>query len=308
MTSTEAASAERRELALTLIICSRDRAAEVATCLPHVAEQAREFEDVEVIVVDNGSTDNTREVVEQLSVELGYAFRYVFEPVAGLCQARNRGRAEARGRVLSYIDDDEEIQPGFIGRIRDHFEAGTSDCLGGKIGLRLMGEPPFPVDDQMLWFFCTTTLGEEPRPLVYPEHPNGGCMSFRVDVFDAVGGFDTNLKLYGDETEFFRRVTDKGYKMFYDPQLVANQIIPKERLTKEEIRYKSMIRGQGAASAWMLGARPGLGKRLSKGAEYSARFVYVYLRSLTGGTFGRFFTLWFNWGFLTQILRGFEVR
>src|SRR5690348_12990589 len=96
---------------LSVIICTRNRASEIAECLPGLAEQAKQFSDVEVLVVDNGSTDNTKETVQQLSDRFQFPFRYVFEPIAGLCQARNRGAAEAQAEVLAYIDDDERIGP-----------------------------------------------------------------------------------------------------------------------------------------------------------------------------------------------------
>ena len=292
---------------LSTIICTRNRADEIVNCLPVVALQARQFGDVEVVVVDNGSTDNTRAIVLELTERLEFPFKYVYEPVAGLCQARNRGRAEASGRVLAYIDDDEEIGPDWIRQIREHFLSEKSDCLAGKIGVRLEAEPPFPVDDEMLWFFCTTALGDKERYLEYPEHANGGNMSFRTEVFDAVGGFDTNLKLYGDETEFFRRVSEMEFGTYYNPKIEVNQIIPKDRLTKEELRHKSIVRGKGAAAVWLLG--PGLGTtRLPKIVEFFLRTGYVGVRQLSGRTFGRFFTFWFNWGYLVQLTKGPNVR
>ncbi|MBK8300790.1 MAG: glycosyltransferase family 2 protein [Chitinophagaceae bacterium] len=81
---------------LSIIICSRNRAKELESCLPVVAKQASLFRDVEVIVVDNGSTDNTMETIQRIVSSLQYVFRYVLEPIPGLCQARNRGRAEAK--------------------------------------------------------------------------------------------------------------------------------------------------------------------------------------------------------------------
>lgn len=293
---------------LSVIICTRNRADEIIDCLPHVAAQAKQFPDVEVVVVDNGSTDNTKDVVERASRDLVFPFRYVYEPVTGLCQARNHGRARARGAVLAYIDDDEEVAPGWVAGMREHFLAKKSDCLAGRVGVRLKAEPPFVVDEEMMWFFCTTALGDEPRFLSYPEHPIGGSMAFTTEVFDTTGGFDTNLKLYGDETEFFRRASGLGFTAYYNPEILANQVVPANRLTKTELRFKSLIRGKGAASVWLLGNEASVGSRISKILEYALRTGYVGARSVTGRTFGRFFTFWFNWGFLKQLISGIEVK
>lgn len=293
------------QILLSIIICTRNRADEIINCLPEVARQAQEFSDIEIIVVDNGSTDNTKEVIANFAEKLNYPFRYVYESVAGLCQARNTGRAAAKGKVLTYIDDDEQIAAGWAEQIREHFLMAKSDCLAGKVGVRLEGEPPFPVEDKMLWFFCATNYGENERFLSYPEHPFGGNMSFKTEVFDAVGGFDTNLKLYGDETNFFRRASEKGFSMFYNPRAEVKQVIPANRLTKDELRQKSYIWGKGAATNWLLSVG-GFGQRIAKIVEFSIRTAFMELSSVFGVNFGKFYTLWYNRGYLTQLLKGLE--
>ena len=290
---------------LSVIICTRNRADEIVNCLPLIAAQAKNFSDVEVLVIDNGSTDHTKETVERLAA--GNPIRYVYEPVAGLCQARNRGAAESRGRVLVYIDDDVQIQDDWIARIRAHFEAGKSDCLGGKVSVRLEGQPPFEIGEEMLWFFQATAFGDAERRLRFPEHPIGCNMAFRREVFEAVGGFNTELKLYGDETDFFRRAAAKDFLIVYDPRIEVSQIIPAGRLTVEELRHKSYIWGKGSATLWLL-STPGFFRRSRKIAEFSLRAVYVGLSSLVSWSFGKFYTFWYNCGYLAQLLRGLERK
>jgi glycosyltransferase involved in cell wall biosynthesis len=168
------------------------------------------FSDVEVIVIDNGSTDNTKEVVNGLAAESRDCVRYVFEPIAGLCQARNRGRSEAKGSVLAYIDDDVVVGDEWVKRVRQHFIEQKSDCLGGRVTATLDGELAFQMDDSMLWFFQATSFGDKPRDLEYPEHPIGCNMAFTTEVFDAVGGFETALKLYATKLTFFAAPTPKA--------------------------------------------------------------------------------------------------
>jgi glucosyl-dolichyl phosphate glucuronosyltransferase len=298
---------------LSVIICTRNRAAEIVNCLPSVAREARSFSDVEVVIVDNGSTDSTREVIENVSEKLDYAFRYLFEPVAGLCQARNRGRAESRGQAIAYIDDDVLLEDGWIAKIREHFLAEKSDCLGGKVSVRLEGDAPFEIEDEMLWFFQASNFGERERELKFPEHPIGCNMAFRAEVFDTVGGFNTELKLYGDETDFFRRVSEKNFTVFYDPQIEVSQVIPADRLTVEELKHKSYIWGKGAAKVWLLstlesdGGGGGGVKRIKKIAEFGLRTLYIQLVSIASrANFGKFYTLWYNRGYLAQLMKGLK--
>ena len=290
---------------LSIIICTRNRAEELAGCVRSIVPQAGEFDDVEILVVDNGSTDNTSEVVERISEETGGPIRYVFEPVAGLCQARNRGRAEARGRVLAYLDDDVIIGDEWVRRVRQHFLNGKSDCLGGKVTANLVGEPPFKVDDSMLWFFQATAFGEKPRELVHPEHPIGCNMAFTTDVFDVIGGFDTNLKLYGDETDFFRRASDAGFSTWYDPEAVVDQTIPADRLTKEELKQKSRKWGEGAAVLWLI-SKPGNLAFVAGILKYVAATATLSLRLIVKPDFPAFYTYWYNLGFLSRLFTGIK--
>lgn len=286
---------------VSIIICSRNRADELFASAREVALQSRILPNVEVIVVDNGSTDNTRKVVEALILEFGPQVRYVHEPTAGLCQARNRGRAEARGSVLAYIDDDVIVSHGWVERLLDNFYSDKVDCLGGKVTADLRGELPFPMDDSMLWFFQVTNFGEIRRLLTYPEHPIGCNMAFRTEVFDAVGGFDTNLKLYGDETDFFRRVNESGIHIYYDPLQLVTQHIPAARLTKQAIKEKSYKWGRGSATVWLLSKRTRL-RRLARILEYTVRSMFLWVRLSNGQTFGRYYTYWYNRGYLSSLM------
>lgn len=292
---------------LSIIICSRDRADEIANCLPDIISQARKFSDVEVLVVDNGSTDDTKQVVESISGESVCPFRYVYEPIAGLCQARNRGRAEAKGKILAYIDDDARIADDWVQQVRRNFLEQTTDCLTGRVAVEIEGDADFEITEDMLWFFGKREFGDETQEMFYPSHPIGCNMAFRAEVFDAVGGFNTNLKLYGDETDFFRRAAEKKFKMLYDPQVEIKQVIPANRLVKEELRHKSYLWGKGSATVWLLSSSGAL-TRIGKIAEYFFRTVYLAASSLVRSGFGKFFTLWYNCGYLVQLIKGLEKR
>ncbi len=296
-----------RPIFLSIIICSRNRAHEIVNCLPGVAAQARMIPDAEVIVVDNGSTDNTKQVVEKIAAGLNYPFRYVYEPIPGLCQARNTGRAGATGKVLAYLDDDALLKPKWMERVYQHFQQQKSDCLGGKVSVDLGGKMPFRFDESMHWFFMASNMGETPRMLAHPEHPTGCNMAFTTNVFDTVGGFNTNLKLYGDETDFFRRVFEHGFTVYYDPAVELSQFIPADRLTKEELKDKSYKWGKGSATHWLLKGNPA-GQRAFKVAEFTARTAYMAVMSKLRGNFGGFYTYWYNRGYLAQLLKGLETQ
>ena len=291
------------DIFLSVIVCTRNRADELVNCLPALAEQCAAFPDVEVLVVDNGSADNTREVVERFAAGPGSPVRYTYEPEAGLCRARNQGRRAARGRVIAYVDDDAVIGPGWVGRVRGHFLAGKSDCLGGRIEVEVEGEMPDWLPQDLLWVLGKTMLGDEARPISFPLHPQGGNFAVRTEVFDAVGGFDPKIALYGDETEFFRRVSRHDFAMAYDPEALVTQRVPAHRLSRKELASKAYRWGRGAALVWLL-ASPGEARRWAKAAEYALRAAYVGARWCTRPGFGRYYTFWHNCGYVRQLIVG----
>ena len=290
---------------LSIVVCTLNRADELRCCLPLVIAQAISFDDVEILVVDNGSIDNTKDTVQSLSREHAFELRYIYESDAGLCQARNRGRKQARGQVLAFIDDDVRIKDGWIHNIRQHFMEARSDCLGGRVKVRLAGKVPIKGAEEMLWFFGETDLGAESREYHTSDaiqYPVGCNMAFNVCVFDTVGGFNTSLKYYFDETDFFRRVRQKEFSVLYAPDVEVEQHIPVERLTKGALLAKTRLLGIGAAQFRMLsGPSPALWTKFL--VDCSVKSAYHFLMYIFNPTFGTFFALWFNYSCARHLVK-----
>ena len=102
-----------------------------------------------------------------------------------------------------------------------------------------------------------------------------------------------------------RRASGAGFSVWYDPGVVVDQTIPADRLTREEIRTKSFKWGQGSATVWMKNSHNALG-RLAKAAEFTVRTCYLWARSAGDPSFGKFFTYWYNRGYLSKLVEGLE--
>jgi glucosyl-dolichyl phosphate glucuronosyltransferase len=100
---------------ITVIMCTYNRCHSVARAMGSVAASTLPNSvKWEVIVVDNNSSDQTRQVIEDFcGWHLG-RFRYVFEPKQGLSHARNAGIQEAQGNILAFTDDDVTVQPNWL--------------------------------------------------------------------------------------------------------------------------------------------------------------------------------------------------
>src|ERR1700677_4197251 len=103
---------------VTVIICSYNRCRSLAKTLESVA--ASTFTDGrkwEVLVIDNNSKDQTREVAEDFCRRYPDHFRYLFEPRQGKSNALNLGISEARGEVLAFTDDDVTVEPSWLQKL-----------------------------------------------------------------------------------------------------------------------------------------------------------------------------------------------
>src|SRR6185503_14772930 len=117
---------------LSVIICTRDRASLLDRCLQRFKETPSDG--LELIVVDNNSSDDTKAVVQEFAESASFDVRYIFEHRTGLSHARNRGIAEASGSIIAFTDDDCLVDHQWVSRILNEFSADRSlAVLGGRV-------------------------------------------------------------------------------------------------------------------------------------------------------------------------------
>lgn len=124
-------------LFISVVIATRNRAESLKDTLTSLTRQSREPD--EVIVVDNGSTDHTKEVVLSFSDRLN--IKYVYEAVKGVPHARNAGTQNARGDIVAFIDDDCVADESWLKQIETPFIRDPSiGVVGGEISYFKIGE------------------------------------------------------------------------------------------------------------------------------------------------------------------------
>lgn len=158
---------------------------------------------LEVIVVDNNSTDGTKKVVE-----LYPGVTYVFEPRKGITRARQRGFLAASGDILAYVDADTHPPAGWIHQIREQFGARSDlACLSGPYSFYDLGG--FPKLVSTSWFVAAHALSIMTGHLVV-----GGNFAIRRDVLERMGGFDSSIEFYGEDVDVGRRARKHGKVLF----------------------------------------------------------------------------------------------
>jgi glycosyltransferase involved in cell wall biosynthesis len=180
---------------LSIVIATRDRAAYLERALQSFGKQigAPSFE---VIVVDNGSTDATREVVERARVEQSYPVSYVYEGQPNRGAARNAGIASVQGHLVLFCDDDVYAPPGFLAA-HDAAHSLSNFVVNGPI-INVPGytvRPKPSLANYSRAFFCTCNV------------------SVPKVALQALGGFDETFHLYGwEDTELGVRLREHGMR------------------------------------------------------------------------------------------------
>lgn len=211
---------------LTAVVCTYNRAELLAMCLESLAQQTLPTDRLEVVIVDNNSTDDTAAIADRFATRHPH-FRVVHETAQGLSHARNRGWREATGTYVAFIDDDARAEPEWAQRVLDAFET-VEPCptaVGGEIHPWYATEPPAWFADELeirSWGPIAGFL-EPPRART---GLSGSNMAFPRRVLEEHRGFSPDFGMVGnrvrmgDETELFGRLWDSGANRFwYDPAI-----------------------------------------------------------------------------------------
>src|SRR5215469_11293809 len=117
---------------ITVILCTYNRCQSLRKALESIAaSRLPESIEWEVLVVNNNSKDQTREVVEEFCRAYPGRFRYLFEPKQGKSIALNTGIREAKGEVLAFMDDDVIVEPTWLRNVTAPLERGELSGVGG---------------------------------------------------------------------------------------------------------------------------------------------------------------------------------
>jgi glucosyl-dolichyl phosphate glucuronosyltransferase len=207
--------------------------------------------DVKVTVVDNNSTDNTRQVVEEWSQKFGGRLNYVFESRQGRSSALNAGIRSTDGDLVGMIDDDEEIDERWFTRVQDAFSQPDVDFVGGPYVPKWGASPPAWLPMNYVGVIGWIDGGNRVVPFDenYPGILMGGNAVLTRSIFERVGLYKTSLSrtgkrlLAGEDEDMYQRLREARARGFYLPDLIIHHYVPPERLTKRYFRKWCFWRG-----------------------------------------------------------------
>jgi GT2 family glycosyltransferase len=224
---------------VSVIIATYNRAALLDECLDHLRRQRFSPGD-EVIVVDNGSIDDTAAVVAAHQIGCAVPLRLLHESVPGKSRAIAGAVAVATGDVLAFTDDDVNVEDEWLAAVRDAMADPTVALAGGPVRPRWQTTVPRWIRRARDRY---PRLGAPIALLDYGDQPAelgsrtvlGANLAVRREVFTRVGGFPAHLGklrgtlLSGEDHELCRRVQDAGFRAVYCPHAAVRHFVPADR-------------------------------------------------------------------------------
>jgi glycosyltransferase involved in cell wall biosynthesis len=238
---------------ISVVVCTRNRSSLLGRVCEEVLRQDLPGGRWELVIVDNGSTDDTVDIARAVESEHPEKVRVVRESVVGLSAARNRGVREARGEAVVFLDDDAFPVAGWLaGLARALCEDGVQ-CAGGPVDPQFQGELPDWFLGRFLPYLSAWDLGDSERELTYDEYPRGANIGFRREVFDEAGLFSTHLGRKGsdllscEEIELCLRIERLGGRIRYVPESRIRHLIDAERISRRWLARRFEAQGKSEA-------------------------------------------------------------
>ncbi len=250
MTPTAALEPRPAELKYSIVIATYKRAADLRETLKSLAA-LRPDGPWEVIVVDNNSPDDTRQVVEEAARTYPVRLHYLFEREQGRSPALNTGIRASRGAIIATTDDDVRVPPDWLDRAAEGLERLECGYVGGRV-LPIWGaqRPAWIPNHGGKHWAVIALLDYGPEPIEFGSRvPLGVNMAFTRAALERAGLFDPQTgrrsgTLLGQEVrEWCIRARRAGVRGFYIPLMTVEHIIPAERLQKSYFRRWFYWRG-----------------------------------------------------------------
>jgi GT2 family glycosyltransferase len=200
----------------------------------------------EVIVVDNGSTDNTEQILlREKTRQSRFDFRTTKEETKGKSSALNQGISLARGEILIVVDDDVVVHPRWMTAHWECYRVSEFAAVQGRVlpGVDPQGRPADP-NRLREYNIPIIDYGDKMREI---PGLTGSNISFKRAVFEKVGGFDTRLGPgaagFSEDTEYSIRIRQAGFKIGYTPDAVVYHELSPARYGREYNRKVEYRKG-----------------------------------------------------------------
>jgi glycosyltransferase involved in cell wall biosynthesis len=248
-----------QSLDVSVIVPTLNRSRLLQRALISLSLQTFSADRFEIIVVDNGCTDDTKQVVDAfIESSKDHKVRYIYEPEPGLLAGRHRGAAEASGKIFVFVDDDIEATHDWLSAIVTAFDDVSVQLVGGRNLPKYEIPPPAwiesfwdstPDGGRYCWYLSLLDLGQT-RLIIDPTSIFGLNFSIRRHAFYNLGGFhpdclpNDHLRFHGDgESGLTVSAEALGEVAVYEPRATVYHFVPANRMTVEYFEKRAFIAG-----------------------------------------------------------------
>jgi hypothetical protein len=235
---------------ISIIICTYNRAKKIRNTIKSILNTEIPAElKVELIVVNNGSTDDTDNVIKNLENDnTKIELKLIHETKSGKSNALNKALEYVSGDIIVFTDDDVTVDKKWLVEINSACKRYPEcNCFGGKI---VAIYPPYipewlDINNSMKFLKSVFVDRDEGnKEVVYSEKtvsktPGGANMFLRKRIIDKIGLFNTELGPtwdylgFSEDTEYCQRILSCGEKIMYIPSVIVYHPVYEERLTKQ---------------------------------------------------------------------------
>jgi len=223
----------------TVAICTRNRAPALERVLTSIAAAEPPSVNWELIVVDNGSVDRTAEVVDSFADRL--PVRRVYQPAAGLSNARNKAVESACGEHILWTDDDVLVRPLWLKAFANAFAANSDAAIFGGAVLPLYEAPTaewfVAAEQQLRTLLAYRRFSGE---VSLERMPFGACYALRMQeqrkhLYDPDLGVAPGRRIGGEETAVLEAIYEQGGRGIWVEDGIVDHVISQDRQSVDYI-------------------------------------------------------------------------
>ena len=223
-------------LLISIITPSYNRADELKYLLKSLENQKVSYDMFEVIISDDGSSDNTKELIKNWQSKSLLKIKYINQKNKGPGAARNHGMKNSKGDLIVFIDSDCEADSNWLKTILDHYYKDNFDACGGPDG----SKDDFTIlqkaiDYSMTSFFTTGGMRGHSEKMIAKFYPRTHNMAMKRSLYETLGGFGS-LR-HGQDIEYSNRIRKTGAKI----KFIKDAVVYHRRRTSIKQFYKQVF-------------------------------------------------------------------
>ncbi|MGH7885329.1 MAG: glycosyltransferase [Thermodesulfobacteriota bacterium] len=204
---------------ISIVICTKNRSEKLSRCLDVINNLESQNLNVELVIVDNNSSDNTQQIIINFSQKSRFALKSVIEKNKGSGYSRNKGILNSKGKIIVMVDDDCYLEKNYLQITSSQFKDSRVGFVAGRI--LLYDE----TDSRMTTLYDENKKEFNELQLIQPGRILGANLCFRKDALFSVNCFDTMLgtgtKFAAEDIDCAYRILSKGWKGLYEPELIV---------------------------------------------------------------------------------------